>query len=302
MGRGKYFHFTMLSKMVIKIFINLVILAGFCGLARYGYLLFSQKVDALMGSIIFIAGIIVWVLVIKLLFKRYRRAKPSFKAVVFSVVAILLVFTLVGLEPLNSYKKNVFTIVTTMVEEWQVENRATKEVAKSDVSSDPTNPIDEVEATRGEDIKDVDEANFDEIDWAVLKTVEMEVVIIVNMIREDRGTQELIWDEELYGYSKRHSEDMASKGELYHTPVGKPYGENCWGGAIGEFDALDIVNGWMTSPPHRTWLLNPHLKHIAVGIAISSYGAYASWTFWINEAHESDWWYCNGGEPPEWWY
>jgi hypothetical protein len=60
----------------------------------------------------------------------------------------------------------------------------------------------------------------------------------------------------------------------------------------------------MNSDFHRTWLLCPNLKHIAVGIVISDTGMYASWTFWVSETnYYTDWWYSNGtNKPPSWWY
>jgi hypothetical protein len=121
---------------------------------------------------------------------------------------------------------------------------------------------------------------------------EHEVVDLVNAIRVERGLEPLIWDDTLYGYSKSHSADMAKLGLLFHTPAGTaPYAENVWGGEShgDDWSAEEIVNAWMTSPGHRTWLLCPHLQHIAVGIAQPDNGIFASWTFWIDETWDSDW-------------
>ena len=132
-----------------------------------------------------------------------------------------------------------------------------------------------------------------------------EVVELVNSIRRGRNSPELAWDEVLYKHSKEHTEDMASQHRLFHTPVGAPYAENAWGGeGSTSWTATTIVESWMTSPMHRTWLLCPHLKHIAVSVVKTNTGMYASWTFWVAETdYYSDWWYCNGSEqPPDWWY
>jgi len=136
-----------------------------------------------------------------------------------------------------------------------------------------------------------------------VELMERQVVDLVNDIRVGRGSNSLIRDDELYTYSKEHSESMASRQELFHTPMDRPYAENAWGGeGSTSWTASDIVETWMSSPPHRTWLLCPHLKHIAVGIATSDSGMYASWTFWRSETWDADWWYVNGASPPDWWY
>ncbi len=131
-----------------------------------------------------------------------------------------------------------------------------------------------------------------------------QVVTIVNSIRAERGSPELIWDDTLYEYSLAHSKDMAQQRRLFHTDINLPYGENAWGGEGSKsWSAKTIVESWMGSPKHRTWLLNPHLKHVAVGIAYSSNGMYASWTFWKGETIHSDWWYqYTPDNPPDWWY
>lgn len=138
----------------------------------------------------------------------------------------------------------------------------------------------------------------------LITNIEHDVVELVNGIRYERQAAPLIWDDELYQYSKEHSEDMAACQELFHTPIDRLYGENVWSGE-GRlwWDADDIVEGWMTSDEHRTWLLCPHLTNIAVGIALSENTMYASWTFWRHETQFSDWWYMDSGRsPPDWWY
>jgi S1-C subfamily serine protease len=136
-----------------------------------------------------------------------------------------------------------------------------------------------------------------------IEAIELEVLALVNSERSSRGIAPLIWDDKLHEIAREHSIEMASRGELFHSSMYEPYAENCWGGEGSTFwGAEDIVEGWMTSDKHRTWLLCPHLKHVGVGIATSATGMYASWTFWRSETSDSDWWYDDGGEPPDWWY
>ena len=127
-----------------------------------------------------------------------------------------------------------------------------------------------------------------------IEALEREVLALVNSERSSRDTAPLVWDENLHEIAREHSEEMARRGELFHSSMYESYAENCWGGGPGSLyynTASDIVSSWMGSPPHRTWLLCPHLRHIGVGIAVSDNGMYASWTFWRSETSDSDWWY-----------
>jgi len=137
-----------------------------------------------------------------------------------------------------------------------------------------------------------------------IETLEREVLTLVNQERLSRGTTTLVWDEVLRGIAREHSAEMARRGELFHSSMYEPYAENCWGGGAGSLyhnTAGDIVRGWMGSPPHRTWLLCPRLRHVGVGIAMSDKGMYASWTFWRSETSPSHWWYVDTPDsPPDW--
>ncbi|MFC2016364.1 CAP domain-containing protein [Chloroflexota bacterium] len=92
-----------------------------------------------------------------------------------------------------------------------------------------------------------------------------------------------MWDDNLYSLSKAHTEEMANKGELFHTSMGESYAENAWGapwGGIRKQDiANEIVTSWMSSPLHRAWILHIPLKTSVVSIVDDDRGQYASWTF-----------------------
>jgi len=109
--------------------------------------------------------------------------------------------------------------------------------------------------------------------------------------RKRTGVSATVWDEELYKLSKSHTEEMANRGELFHTPMNASYGENCWGGKgyysySGRELARVIVDSWMTSPLHRDWLLHKPIRTSVVSIVLKPDGQYASWTFWTNEVGE----------------
>ena len=276
-----------LIKGATKLGLSLAILGGFGALTWYGYLLFTHKVTPLIGSIVFILGTAAWVIVIIILRRRYKWTKPSFKLTTFLVIIILLILTFAGVQPLSSYKDRLIENIKTAYAEWSAEReRAAAEQAAEEEGEKASEALEEAEK---------ENENIEELEHSVVEQV--------NAIRTERGTTPLIWDDELYTYSKQHSEDMASQKTLFHTSVEAPYAENAWGGeGSTSWTANNIVESWMSSPYHRTWLLCPHLQHIAVGIAISDTGMYASWTFWRSETQDSDWWYANDTSPPSWWY
>jgi len=84
---------------------------------------------------------------------------------------------------------------------------------------------------------------------------------------------------------------MSDKGELFHTPINAPYGENAWGGVgYANYDyeelAKVIVDSWMSSPLHRAWILHQPLQTSVVSIIVNPNSQFASWTFWTREAGE----------------
>lgn len=121
--------------------------------------------------------------------------------------------------------------------------------------------------------------------------LEEETFRLINVERNRAGAPSTNWDAELYKLSKAHTQEMADRGELFHTPIGVSYGENCWGGKgyyhYNEQElAKVIVDSWMSSPLHRAWLLHEPLRTSVVSIVITPDGQYASWTFWMSEVGE----------------
>lgn len=119
--------------------------------------------------------------------------------------------------------------------------------------------------------------------------IEMETFNLINLIRLENGLNEFQWDDSLYLLSKAHTQAMAERGELFHSPQTAPYAENCWGG-VGYYYfspeelAEAIVDSWMSSPLHKAWLLHEPLRQTVVSIVITPTGQFASWTFWMSEA------------------
>lgn len=93
---------------IIKLCLNLAILAILGLLIKYGYNLFGQPAisqgEALKGAGIFIVGIVGWILLIKLSRRGlYGDIQPSLKLTILSVVAIIIIFGLAGVQPIAGY-------------------------------------------------------------------------------------------------------------------------------------------------------------------------------------------------------
>jgi uncharacterized protein YkwD len=89
---------------------------------------------------------------------------------------------------------------------------------------------------------------------------------------KDRSALEL--DLQLSRYAKKHSQDMADAGELFHTTdlAAKLKGKH-WsigGENVGVASSLaDLEDMFMASAPHRRNILNREFDHFAVGVVES---------------------------------
>lgn len=110
------------------------------------------------------------------------------------------------------------------------------------------------------------------------RSIEKEVIKLVNEERAKVNIEPLQLDEELMKLSKLKAEDMSKNGYFDHTSptygsVGKmakdnkidfsTIGENI---AQGYTTSEEVVAGWMNSPGHKANILNPDFKYIGVGI------------------------------------
>jgi len=97
---------------VRKLFLSLLVIIGLVLVARNGYLLFTHQTATVRGTIIFLAelGFLIWIISILRSYK-YKRRKPSFKLVFFSLLGIALVCAFAGIEPLTSYKDRTISFV-----------------------------------------------------------------------------------------------------------------------------------------------------------------------------------------------
>ena len=180
-------------------------------------------------------------------------------------------------------------------------NKPCSEIIQVEISSKAPNEVDisEQEYLVEEEVVDIPEDKDVKQDGEEPTTIPLptEIVVsdvekltfqLINLERERNGAPATVWDDRLYELSKKHTEKMAERGELFHSTYGADYGENCWGGEgyyrySDEDLASVIVESWMSSPLHRAWLLHAPIKESVVSIINTSDGQYSSWTFWISK-------------------
>ncbi|SHJ84082.1 SafA/ExsA family spore coat assembly protein [Tepidibacter formicigenes] len=117
-----------------------------------------------------------------------------------------------------------------------------------------------------------------------VKTLEQEVMRLVNIERSKQGLPALSHNWELSRVARYKSQDMINKNYFAHTSptYGSPFdmmrnfgirfssaGENI---AYGQRTAQEVMNAWMNSPGHRKNILSPNYTQIGVGLAIKSNG------------------------------
>ena len=195
---------------------------------------------------------------------------------------ILLIITLIvvigeafaGVQPMSTYKEDIT-------------NKLILFFQKSGDANFPTTPAFET----APDKTPSSLSSKPELIGIEASDMEQETFRLVNLERERAGALPTKWDNDLYKLSKAHTEEMAAQGQLFHTPMGASYGENCWGGSgyynyFGQELPSTIVDSWMSSPLHKDWLLHKLIRTSVVSIVLKQDGQWASWTFWTGEAGE----------------
>jgi uncharacterized protein YkwD len=113
---------------------------------------------------------------------------------------------------------------------------------------------------------------------------EQKVLDLTNAERAKEKAPPLKANAKLFAAARKHSENMAKKGELNHVLDGKgpgdridaegyawsAFGENiAYGDDLTPDGALKI---WMNSPPHRANILKQEFQEIGIGIARTANG------------------------------
>lgn len=122
-----------------------------------------------------------------------------------------------------------------------------------------------------------------------VKTLENQVIALVNKYRVSAGLSPLTADWQLSRVARYKSQDMINKGYFGHTSptYGSPFnmmenfgirfsaaGENI---AMGQRTAQQVMTAWMNSPGHRANIMSSIYNKIGVGVAKDSKGNFY-WT------------------------
>lgn len=279
---------------VYRLILNLSLLSLLGLLIWSGVLLFTRQLmeSPLTGSLLFLGELAVFIWLLRVVSKN-RWRQPSMRLTAISLVCLFLIFSFAGVQPFSGYKDEAVGKLTGFINTQREEAERRSAEAKAR----------EIERLRDLGFGDPSSV-VEELSTNNELRIGIEVLERVNTIRIERGSRELQWDSELYEYSRAHAKDMAAQKRLFHSSMYEAFAENAWGGEGSKsWTARTIVDSWMDSSMHRTWLLCPSLRHVAVGVAYSNNGMYAAWTFWRSETSLSDWWYqYSPDNPPEWWY
>jgi len=119
-GRHNAMQFNRNLRTLVKLLMNLVVLTGLGTLVWFGYKAFSggpeSQEAAVRSACIFIAGVVAWVLFISLSRRGlYRYTNPSLKLTALSVLGVVFVFGLAGVEPVASYFQQVATWLSVLL-------------------------------------------------------------------------------------------------------------------------------------------------------------------------------------------
>ena len=287
-----FYYFTRKYKALGKLYrllLNLSILSLLGLVIWSGIKLFSQQLDysQLVGSLIFLAELVFFFWMWRIISKNSWRW-PSMKLTMFSILCIVIIFAFAGVKPFADYKTSLITRYTAWTEDME-RSRLEKEAAEKAEEQEKIQeaiammPIPVKEAP----VKSETASGLTTTQALEIEEAEQEAFRLINIIREEAGIPATKWSDELYKLSKSHTQEMANRGELFHTPVGSSHGENAWGG-YGyyhyRYDELAkvIVGSWISSPLHEAWLLHAPIQESVVSIVVNPDGQYASWSFWMD--------------------
>jgi hypothetical protein len=102
---------------------------------------------------------------------------------------------------------------------------------------------------------------------------------LINYERKKRGMRTVYWSREMARLAQSQANYCAKVGRLVHSNrYAFQGGENLVGGK-GNFSPRTIVNTWLKSPKHRSYLLSPRVRKAGVGISKSRGKMFVAWAF-----------------------
>lgn len=103
-----------------------------------------------------------------------------------------------------------------------------------------------------------------------------------NSIRGEHGRASLALYSDLVDIARRHSQEMAAKGSIWHNPrLGSEVkGWDVVGENVGMGPSVpDLMDAFMNSPAHRSNILDPDYNQFGIGVAISDGTIYVTVVF-----------------------
>ena len=108
-------------------------------------------------------------------------------------------------------------------------------------------------------------------------TLRARLLVLINAARERNGVAPLRLSERLSDDAERHTRAMIRRDRLFHTEdlasVLRPYRWRVSGEVVGCALRLHrLVRAWLSSPEHRSILLDPRLRRVGLGPIASREG------------------------------
>ena len=131
-----------------------------------------------------------------------------------------------------------------------------------------------------------------------IQEFELEIWRLTNVQRAYYKIPLLSYDHGLADLSRLHSQNMLKHNFFAHkdhlgdevggrkikyypsllvTAIGENLGK--FRNSSGAFSPMDVITGWMMSPPHRENILNPEYTHLGVGLVLKGDTMYATQNF-----------------------
>jgi len=236
--------------LTLKLFLGLLVIAGFVDIIHRGYILFTHQTSLVMGAILFLAEVGFWIWLVTVLRRpKYRHSKPSFKLTFVSVLAIVLVCAFAGIEPLSTYKDNVLNKITTTLNSNTSTPNNTQGILVPTIpstTSEDTTTIPKSEDTQTGIKEDVAPTENNPPIIASYET-------IFNNYRVQHGLRPLVFTSELNNLAQKRAMEIQTN--FSHEGIMKyNLGENIVMGISSDQEALDI---WDKSPGHKANMLDP---------------------------------------------
>jgi len=117
---------------------------------------------------------------------------------------------------------------------------------------------------------------------AFASSAESRFTSLLNHERTSRGGRSLVTKSDLVSVARRHSQEMASRGSIYHNQdlPNEVRGWRVLGENVGRGGSVDSIhNAFMDSAPHRANILDRRFNHVGVGTAVNGDYIYVTEVF-----------------------